>query len=134
LERPLRLPRVSDGDTFDVVVAGGGASGLIAGVAAARLGARSLLIEASGAFGGAATRNMVAQWLGFYNGEECAVRGLPLEFADRLVKRGGSIGFERPTSWWSRAVPRRFSTAAWFRSRSGQIASCRWGSRPKAGA
>ena len=95
MERTLRLPRVSDGDTFDVVVAGGGASGLIAGVAAARLGARSLLIEASGAFGGAATRNMVAQWLGFYNGEECAVRGLPLEFADRLVKRGGSIGFER---------------------------------------
>ena len=132
----------------------------MAGVAAARLGARALLIEASGAFGGAATRNMVAQWLGFYNGEECAVRGLPLEFADRVVKRGGSIGFERyvlaeattnplplrrfafnpeivkilAVSWWSRAVPRRSSTAAWFRSRSGQIASCRWRSRPKADA
>ncbi len=37
LERTLRLPRVGDGDTFDVVVAGGGASGLMAGVAAARL-------------------------------------------------------------------------------------------------
>ena len=37
---------------------------------------------------------MVAQWLGFYSGETCAVGGLPMEFADCVVTRGGAKGFE----------------------------------------
>ena len=89
-----RLAAVHDGDRFDVVVAGGGASGLMAAVSAARCGAKVLVIEASGCFGGAATTAMVAQWLGYYNGDTCAVGGLPLEYAQRVVERGGSKGFE----------------------------------------
>jgi hypothetical protein len=88
------LPPVHDGERFDVIVAGGGASGLMACVAAARQGAKVLVVESSGCFGGAATTSMVAQWLGFYNGETCAVGGLPIEYAERIAARGGTLGFE----------------------------------------
>ena len=94
LKRAGGLPPVRSGDHFDIVVGGGGASGLMATVAAARRGARVLVVEASGCFGGAATSAMVAQWLGFYNGETRAVGGLPLEFAERVMARGGARGFE----------------------------------------
>jgi len=88
------LPPVRSGDQFDIIVAGGGASGLMAAVSAARRTARVLVIEASGCFGGAGTTAMVAQWLGFYNGETCAVGGLPIEFAERVIARRGAHGIE----------------------------------------
>ena len=94
LKRASALSAVRSGDHFDVVVAGGGASGLMAAVSAARLGARVLVVELSGCFGGAGTSAMVAQWLGFYNGETCAVGGLPIELAERVIARGGARGFE----------------------------------------
>jgi FAD-dependent oxidoreductase family protein len=78
---------------FDVVVAGGGASGLIAAVAAARLGARTLLLERQGCLGGTATSAYVAQYVGFYNGETRAVWGIPSELTQRIVDAGGSDGF-----------------------------------------
>lgn len=86
------MPKVQTAN-YDVVVAGGGPSGLIAGVAAARLGAKTLIIERAGAFGGTATTSMVAQWLGFYNGDQQAVRGIPAEMTDRMMAAGGSAGF-----------------------------------------
>jgi FAD dependent oxidoreductase len=94
LMRAERLHPVHDGERFGVVVAGGGASGLMACVAAARCGAKVLVVESSGCFGGAATTSMVAQWLGFYNGETCAVGGLPIEYAERIAAQGGTLGFE----------------------------------------
>ena len=39
---------------YDVIVAGGGFAGICAAVSAARLGAKTLIIEKSGSFGGAA--------------------------------------------------------------------------------
>ncbi len=89
-----RLQPVREGERFDVIVAGGGASGLMACVAAARRGARVLVVESAGCFGGAATTSMVAQWLGSHNGETLAVGGLPIEYAERIAVRGGTRGFE----------------------------------------
>ncbi len=80
---------------YDVVVAGGGASGLIAAVSAARAGARTVLVERSGCLGGTATYGMVAQWLGFYNRETRVVGGLAYELAERVRGMGGSDGFSR---------------------------------------
>lgn len=78
---------------FDVVVAGGGASGLIAAVSASRLGAKTLLIEHANCLGGTGTYSMVAQWIGFYNRDTRVVGGIAKEFADQVVALGGSEGF-----------------------------------------
>ena len=82
---------------FDVVVAGGGASGLIAAVSAARAGARTAVVERAGCLGGNATQGMVAQYIGFYNRETRVVGGLPLELTQRIRALGGSDGFNRYT-------------------------------------
>ena len=107
LRRASRLAPVRSDERFDVLVAGGGASGLMAAVSAARQGAHVLVVETSGCFGGAGTTAMVAQWLGFYNGETCAVGGLPMEFAERVIARGGSKGFENYVLAESTARPLR---------------------------
>ncbi len=80
---------------YDVVVAGGGASGLVAAVAAARAGARTLLVEHSNCLGGTATYGMVAQWIGFFNRETRVVGGIAYELSERVRRLGGSDGFTR---------------------------------------
>lgn len=82
---------------YDVLVAGGGASGLIAAVSAARAGARTAVIERAGCLGGTATQGMVAQYLGFYNRETRVVGSLPYELTRRIRALGGSDGFSRYT-------------------------------------
>ncbi|MDX3905121.1 MAG: FAD-dependent oxidoreductase [Pigmentiphaga sp.] len=80
---------------YDVIVVGGGASGTVAAIAAARTGARTLLIERGGCLGGAATANLVAQWVAFFHGETRVVGGIPYELAERVQAAGGSDGFHR---------------------------------------
>src|SRR5690606_29850914 len=80
---------------YDVVVVGGGASGTVAAIAAARQGAKTLIIERGSCLGGAATSNLVAQWVAFYHDETRVVGGIPFELAERLQAAGGSDGFHR---------------------------------------
>jgi hypothetical protein len=81
--------------TCDVIVVGGGASGTVAAIAAARNGARTLLLERGGCLGGAATANLVAQWVAFYHGDTRVVGGIPFELAQRVQSEGASGGFHR---------------------------------------
>lgn len=71
LERRIKLD-----DSWDVIVAGGGPSGCTAAIAAARGGARTLLIEATGALGGMGTMGLVPAWCPFSDGEKIIYRGL----------------------------------------------------------
>lgn len=97
-DRPGIVREVIDtavADTYDVIVAGGGASGLVAAVAAGRRGARTLLLERQGCLGGTATSAYVAQYIGFFNHGVQAVWGLPYELTQLIAAAGGSPGFGR---------------------------------------
>ncbi|PXY23370.1 hypothetical protein BAY59_27210 [Prauserella coralliicola] len=80
-------------DEFDVVVVGGGPSGVCAAIAAARSGSRTALVERSAFLGGTATGAMVASFMGFFWREHRVVGGIPLEVTERLLERGASPGF-----------------------------------------
>lgn len=77
----------------DVVVAGGGVSGVVAAIAAARKGVNTILIERYGFLGGTATAALVAPMATFHNrrGEQI-IRGIPQEIIEHLIDMGGAIG------------------------------------------
>lgn len=75
-----------------VLVAGGGPSGICAAIAAARNGARTLLIERYGFLGGTATSASVGPFAPFHHGDEQVIQGIPDEIIQRLMVLGGSTG------------------------------------------
>jgi hypothetical protein len=85
-------------DAYDVCVAGGGSAGLAAAVAAARLGARTLLVERHGTLGGMASAALVHSICGLYrlpskeSAPELANGGLAAECAARLLASGAASG------------------------------------------
>lgn len=74
--------------TWDVIVAGGGTAGAMAGIAAARAGAKVLVIEAFGSLGGTGTNAWVTPLMRNVSGGENNNRGLTDELKRRLEARG----------------------------------------------
>lgn len=74
--------------TVDVLVAGGGPAGIAAGIAAAREGARTLLVERYGYLGGMITGSQVIWVVGAGDGVSPKVRGITLEIRERLEALG----------------------------------------------
>lgn len=75
----------------DVAVCGGGVAGTMAAVAAARTGARSVLIERYGFLGGNATAGAIAQFNSWQTGNgRRVVAGLADEVVKRLQSYGGA--------------------------------------------
>lgn len=90
VERPGEaVPR---NDT-DVLIVGGGPAGVCAAIAAARNGAKVLVVEQSGMLGGMATQGLVGPFMTCYDkaGEKMIIRGLFEEIVERLVARGGAL-------------------------------------------
>lgn len=85
-------------ESYDVIVVGGGPSGLIAATAAARTGAKTLLVERYGFLGGMPTAASLGPISPFHFGDEQVVEGIPQEFVDRLVEAGGSTGHMKCTN------------------------------------
>ena len=77
---------------FDVVVAGGGPSGVIAGIAAARNGAKTIIVEAHGYLGGMLTAGGVGPMMSFHAGDKLVIAGIANEVIDRLKSKGLSPG------------------------------------------
>lgn len=90
MERQLTI---TPGSHHAVIVVGGGPSGTIAAIAAARLGKNTLLIEKQPFLGGSLTAMGVGPMMSFHNkaGTQ-VVKGLPQEVIDRLVAAGASPG------------------------------------------
>ncbi len=83
---------------YDVIVAGGGPSGINAAIAASRMGYRTLLIERYGFLGGMSTAALVYPWMTFHNHQgKQVIRGIAEEIVTRLVNIGASPGHVRDT-------------------------------------
>ena len=76
-----------------VTVVGGGPAGVCAAIAAARNGAKTLLIESGNCLGGMATLGQVNPFMTCYDkdGDNMIIHGLFKEIVDRLVARGAAI-------------------------------------------
>jgi len=73
----------------DVVVCGGGPAGAAAAIAAARTGARVLLIEQLGCFGGMGTAGLVPCFSPFTDGDKPIARGISEEVIAEMARRMG---------------------------------------------
>jgi hypothetical protein len=97
----------------DVLVVGGGPAGTAAAVAAARLGARTILLERHNHLGGLSTGGLViwidrmTDWDG-----RLVIRGFAEELLDRLPK--GALAGPPRADWGSRDA----ATAAWWQLRT----------------
>ena len=79
---------------FDVVVVGGGVAGFPAAIAAARNGAKTLIMDRFSYFGGTATASLMANINGFRNQNEPdylqTTKGIGEEVILRLIEAGGT--------------------------------------------
>jgi len=77
----------------DICVLGGSCTGVFAGIRAARLGARVVLVEKQGRLGGCAVNSLVNVWHSLYDTEyrRQIIAGLTLETIDRLRKRDAVV-------------------------------------------
>jgi len=89
-------------DEVDVLVAGAGVAGCAAAVAAARAGAKTMLVERNGVLGGVATAGLMANIGNLYMDRDgrIVVHGISKEVIDRMVARGAAS-----EKWASREVP-----------------------------
>lgn len=89
VEPQREIPVIAEGD---VVVVGGGTSGFIAATAAARTGAKTILVERFGYLGGCTTTTYNTNIGRFYDSDDNQIiRGIPWEFVERMQREGDAF-------------------------------------------
>jgi len=87
------------GDSYDLVVAGGGPAGAAAAICASRLGAKVLLVEAMGCLGGMGTSGYVSAFDPMANGERMLVGGFMKEIVETMYTRSFMAPGINPDFW-----------------------------------
>ena len=87
------IPWITHSSATQVLVVGGGPSGVCAAVAAARQGSQVTLVEQAGTCGGMATQALVGPFMTCYDksGMQMILKGIFSEVVDRLVACGGAL-------------------------------------------
>ncbi len=80
----LKQRTVPMDDSWDVIVAGGGPAGCTAAIAAAREGAKTLLLEATGCLGGMGTSGLIPAWCPFSDKERVIYAGLGEQIMEKV--------------------------------------------------
>ncbi|CAG7609463.1 hypothetical protein PAESOLCIP111_01171 [Paenibacillus solanacearum] len=93
----MRLPAedVPVSNDVDVLVVGGGSAGIASAIAAAKNGARTMLLEQRGFLGGMGTLALVPAFCPFSDKEKAVVRGIGLELMDRMKRACSPDYFNR---------------------------------------
>ena len=89
--------------TYDVVVIGGGTGGAPAGIAAARQGAKTLVVEYLSGLGGVGTLGAISS---YYHGNRVG-------FTKEVLAGKASWGIEEKAEWW-RSTLRQAGADLWF--------------------
>ncbi len=84
---------------YDLVVLGGGPAGAAAAICAGRLGAKVLLVEATGCLGGMGSSGLVVAFDPMANGEQMLVGGFMREVVETLWVRGFLKPGIDPDTW-----------------------------------
>lgn len=91
-------------DSYDVIVAGGGMSGVAAALSAARQGKRALLLEKSTVLGGLATLGLINLWVPLCNGRgKQVIRGM----AEELLRLSIRHGYDTLPEEWRQGEPQQ---------------------------
>ncbi len=86
-------------DSFDIVVAGGGPSGVAAAIAAVRLGREVALLEQTGCLGGMGTNGLVNVFMPCADDVRGLMGGVGLEILETLYQRGFLPPEVSPSYW-----------------------------------
>jgi hypothetical protein len=84
---------------FDLLVAGGGPAGCAAAICAARLGAKVLLVEATGCLGGMGTSGLVTAFDPMADGTQMLVGGVMREVVETMYSRQFLTPGIDPNTW-----------------------------------
>ncbi len=96
----LEIQNISQ--TWDVIVVGGGTAGAIAGIASARAGAKTLVVEALGSLGGSGTNAQVTPLMRNVSSGQNLNRGITDELKQRLIARcDGAIDRNNNDNWFN---------------------------------
>jgi flavin-dependent dehydrogenase len=90
---------------YDVVIVGGGTGGAPAGIAAARQGARTLVVEYLYGLGGVGTMGLIGKYYyGYVNGFTKEVDEGVAGFADSAENKGGAWNIQWKMEWYRREL------------------------------